>query len=226
MRRAHHRQVTDGATALRPGLRRLAAALDPGLGRGPRELTRHGGPRPAAVLLMLTDDDQPDITFTERAHTLRHHPGQISLPGGAVEVGESPVDAALREAEEEIGLPPASVRVLGSLPEAHVTVSRFQVTAVVGLWDGTAPIAAVGLDEVAGVHRIPVGVLVDPATRATAVLPGGYRGPAFVLGDLFIWGFTAHLVDHVLRVAGWEQPWGGARELPVPRRFHRDRAID
>lgn len=175
---------------------------------------------------MITDDDAPDVTFTERAHTLRHHPGQISLPGGAVEFGESPIQAALREAEEEIGLPTTAVTVLGSLPEAHITVSRFQVTAVVGLWDGRAPITAVGLDEVADVHRFAVSALADPANRATATLPGGYRGPAFVFGELFIWGFTAHLVDHVLEIAGWARPWDHTRELPVPRRFHRDRAID
>ena len=220
----------DAAPLLRPELTPLLHALDPDLGRIRRpdlhrSLSRRG-PRPAAVLLMLSDADRPDITFTERAHTLRHHPGQISLPGGALEPGETPVEAALREAEEEIGLPAAAVTVLGSLPEAHVTVSRFQVTAVVAQWDGRAPIAAVGLDEVADVHRIGVTELTDPAHRATAALGNGYRGPAFVFGELFIWGFTAHLVDHVLDVAGWSRPWDRSRELPVPRRFHRDRAID
>ena len=186
-------------------------------------------PRRSAVLMLFGPDPRggEDVVLTERAHTMRSHAAQVSFPGGGLEDGDAgPIDAALREAEEEIGLPARSVTVLGSLPEAHVTVSRFQVTAVVAQWDGRAPIAAVGLDEVAGVHRIGVADLTDPAHRATATLPIGYRGPAFVVGDLFIWGFTAHLVDHVLDIAGWAQPWDRSRELAVPRRFHRDRAID
>lgn len=169
---------------------------------------------------MLSDSTSPDITFTERAHGLRHHPGQISLPGGAIEPGETPVEAALREAREEIGLPPAAAVVLGALPEVQVTISRFEVTTVVASWDGRAPIAVVGLDEVADIHRIAVADLADPANRATAAIPD-YRGPAFVFGDLFIWGFTAHLVDRVLDVAGWSRPWDRSRELPVPGRFAR-----
>lgn len=221
----------DAVPHLRSTLATLHGALGPAPGNaaapGPLSTRRSARrPRPAAVLLMLSESDRPDITFTERAPTLRHHPGQISLPGGALERGETAVEAALREAEEEIGLPPSAVHVLGCLPEAHVTVSRFQVTAVVAQWDGRAPIAAVGLDEVVDVHRIGVADLTDPANRATATLPTGYRGPAFVLGELFVWGFTAHLVDHVMDIAGWSRPWNRSRVLPVPRRFHRDRAID
>lgn len=210
--------------ALPPLVRALASALDTG---SDRRLPGRAGPgtRSAAVLVMISDSDRPDITFTERAHTLRHHPGQISLPGGAVDPGETAVHTALREAEEEIGLPPTSVDVLGTLPTAHVTVSRFDVTSVVGVWDGRWPIAAVGVHEVADVHRIAVDALVDPANRATATLGSGYRGPAFVLGEVFIWGFTAQVVDGVLDLAGWAVPWDRRRELAVPRRFHRDRAV-
>ena len=110
----------------------LTAALRDGVagplgqfGRAP------GDARPAAVLILLTDEPDPAVLFTERAGGLRAHAGQISFPGG-------------------------------------------------------------------------------------------YRGPGFQLGDLFIWGMTAHLLDVTLRVAGWERSWDRDREAPVPGRFLRD----
>jgi len=84
------------------------------------------------------------------------------------------------------------------------------------------PLAPVDPGEVANVLQLRISQLSDPTTRVTATVPGGYRGPGFQLGDLFIWGMTAHLLDVTLRVAGWERSWDRDREAPVPGRFLRD----
>ena len=76
----------------------------------------------------------PDLLLTERAHDMRSHPGQVSFPGGSIDAGETPVQAALREAEEETGLDPAGVEVFGELPELWLPPSNFAVTPVLGWW--------------------------------------------------------------------------------------------
>lgn len=177
--------------------------------------------RTSAVLIMVGLDDL-DITFTERAHTLRSHPGQISFPGGRTEEGENPEQTALREAHEEVGVQPADLSLLGRLPRAHVPTSGFDVFAVVASWQGSSPIGAVDNREVEAVHRFRVADLVDPANRVTATLPSGYRGPAFVFGELVLWGFTAALTDRLLDLGGWSRPWDSSRLMPVPRRFIQD----
>lgn len=180
------------------------------------------GVRPAAVLVLLSP--VPDLTFVERAATLRSHPGQLAFPGGMLDDGEGPAEAALREAHEEITLPRSQVTVLGSLP-AHLGSERpFNVTAVVGRWDGTTTIRAGDPAEVADVHRFAVADLADPAHRVTAVLERDghvHRTPAFVMGDLFLWGYSAYLTDLVLRLGGWERPWDTSRISAVPERFAR-----
>lgn len=177
---------------------------------------------PAAVLVLLSP--VPDLTYVERAHTLRAHPGQLAFPGGRLDDGEGPVEAALRETWEEVCLPPGEVTVLGSLA-AHLGASRpFNVTAVVGRWDGQTPIRAGDPAEVADVHRFSVDDLADPANRVTAVLDRAgqvHRTPAFVMGDLFLWGYSAYLTDLVLRLGGWARPWDESRVSPVPERFAR-----
>ncbi|WP_412054796.1 NUDIX hydrolase [Arachnia propionica] len=178
--------------------------------------------RPAAVLILLTDEPDPAVLFTERAGGLRAHAGQISFPGGGAETGETPVATALREAREEVGLDAGLVTVLGQLPTAWVPASGYEVTSVVARWSEPLPLAPVDPGEVANVLQLRISQLSDPATRVTATVPGGYRGPGFQLGDLFIWGMTAHLLDVTLRVAGWEQSWDRDREVPVPGRFLRD----
>lgn len=178
------------------------------------------GARKAAVLVMLGEQGR-DVTFTERAAHMRTHAGQVSFPGGSLEVGETPVQAALREAHEEIGIDPSRVTVLGQLPPAHVAASGFDVAGIVGLWDGADDLLAVDANEVAAIHRFGVRVLADPAHRVTWRLPSGHEGPAFVVDDVFVWGFTAHLVDCLLDLGGWSVPWDRDDVRTVPPRFLR-----
>lgn len=181
------------------------------------------GVRPAAVLMLFTDAPDPRLTFIERAHTLRSHAGQVAFPGGGMEPGDDgPTDAALREAHEEVGLDGSLVDVVGLLPAAWVPVSGYDVTPVVGRWDGSAPLHAADPAEVETVFDVPVSDLVDPARRVSGRHPRGYVGPAWQSGDMFIWGFTGHLVDLLLRTAGWEQSWNTDRVVDIPTRFMRD----
>ena len=178
----------------------------------------------AAVLIALSNTPDPDIIFTERSHALLKHPGQISVPGGRRDEGDDgPAGTALREAQEEVGLDPASITLLGNLPAASVPVSRYDVVGVVGYWDGVQPLRAVDLGEVASVHRWSVSMLADPANRIASFHPSGHVGPAWQFDEFFLWGFTGYIVEHILRLGGWEQPWDTSRVVEVPRRFRSDR---
>lgn len=214
-----HLVLPEWLTTLERGLqdernRHRAVALRPAVGA-----------RPAAVLALVgeTAEGEPDVLFIERAATLRTHPGQIAFPGGAVEATDADRTAtALREAEEETGLDPVGVVPLGTLAPAHVAVSGFDVTTVVGWWRTPSPICAADPREVAEVHRIPVRRLVDPELRVSVDHPSGYRGPGFLVDDLLIWGLTAHLLDGVLELAGWGRPWDDTRTQTIPERYLRD----
>ncbi len=214
-------------------LRHQLEASDPALSRalqGERRVPRRMG-RDAAVLILLSDTARPDLVVTERAAHLSRHAGQVSFPGGRREVTDADaVATALREAHEEIGLRPDSVDVLGTLPAAHVAASGFDVVSVVGTWAGGDRVGVVDPAEVAAVYRVRIEDLADPDTRRTARHSSGYLGPAFVLpdpydtaSDLVIWGFTAHLIDRLLPLGGWERPWDRTRQIPVPERFLRSR---
>jgi 8-oxo-dGTP pyrophosphatase MutT (NUDIX family) len=122
-------------------------------------------PTPAAVLVPIVDrGDELTVLLTERASDLRHHAGQISFPGGRIEAADpSVVDAALREASEEIGLAPSSVEVVGLLPD-HLIVTGFRVTPVVGFLQ---PGYQLNLDrrEVAAAFEVPLSFVLDPANH-------------------------------------------------------------
>lgn len=162
-----------------------------------------------------------EVVLTERSTDLRSHAGQVSFPGGGIDPGEDAVAAALREAEEEVGLDPAGVDVVGTMPALYMTPSRTGVTPVIGWWREPGPLRVVDPAEVAQVARIPVGELVDPASRFTVRGPAGYRGPAFDVGGLFVWGFTAALLSDLLEACGLARPWDAAVERRLPVRFVR-----
>jgi 8-oxo-dGTP pyrophosphatase MutT (NUDIX family) len=173
----------------------------------------------AAAVLMLFGNDAPggDLLLIERASTLRSHPGQAAFPGGAVDPGDDgPVAAALREAHEETGLDPSGVRVLGTLPALYLPPSGFCVTPVVGWWDEPVDVGPADPREVARVARPALDDLLDPANRWVVRHPSGVVGPAFTVGGLFVWGFTAGLVSRLLALAGLERPWDPGREHPLP----------
>jgi 8-oxo-dGTP pyrophosphatase MutT (NUDIX family) len=179
-----------------------------------------GSGRHSAVLMLFAsarDADTADVLLLRRASTLRSHAGQIAFPGGASE----PYDAsaavtALREAEEEVGLDRSTVDVLAELPAVFVPPSGFVVTPVLAYWREPHPVGVVDAGEVADVRRLPVRELLDPAHRFTVVHPSGFRGPGFEVDGLFVWGFTAGLLDRLLRLAGWERPWDAGRLRQVP----------
>jgi 8-oxo-dGTP pyrophosphatase MutT (NUDIX family) len=189
-----------------------------------------GGGRRSAVLILLGEDAEgPKVLITERAPTLRAHAGQPSFPGGRLDPDDDgPVGAALREAHEETGLDPAGVEVFAVLPDVYLQPSKSVVTPVLGWWRQPSTVSVVDSAEVASVHLVGITQLADPANRLRVSHPSGFVGPAFTVAGLLVWGFTAMLLDHVLRLGGFERPWDVDRieELPadVVALAMRDRA--
>jgi 8-oxo-dGTP pyrophosphatase MutT (NUDIX family) len=186
---------------------------------------RPGGGRPAAVLILLcAGADGLDLVLVEKRPDLRHHAGQLAFPGGGIEATDAdPVHAALREAEEEVGVAPEEVTVLGILPGSRIPRSGFDVTPVVGWWHYPRPLEVVDVGELAAVHRVPVSALLDPASRDTWQHARGFTGPGFWIGELYVWGFTAYLLDALFTLLGWTLPWDAARISQIPPRFLSER---
>ena len=153
--------------------------------------------RPAGVLVPIANGDAGlHVVLTKRASGLKHHPGQIAFPGGKVDPTDAgPEGAALREAHEEIGLPPSNVAVLGILPQ-HETVTGFMVTPVVGrILAPFDPIPEAG--EVDEVFTVPLGYLSDPTNFR--IERRRWRGQwrryyAVPYGPYYIWGATARIL--------------------------------
>ena len=151
--------------------------------------------RDAAVLAAFHEDDGR-LFLTKRAATMRHHPGQIALPGGKVDPTDADATAAaLREAHEEIGLDPHRVTLIGTLPP-HLTVTRFRITPVVAVIRGPfTPIAEPG--EVAEVFTLPFNHIANPANyRLEGRIWRGdwhaYRVAPY--GPYYLWGATARIL--------------------------------
>lgn len=186
-----------------PGERLRRAALLPGrpssdydLNPGSR-MARPAELRGAAVLIAAREARRgPEVILTKRSSRLKHHPGQIAFPGGKIDAGDDgPVAAALREAEEEVSLPLAQVRVLGTLP-AHETVTGFSVTPVLAWIEGDfAPVAEAG--EVEEVFAAPLAHVTDPAMFSVEQrrwLGEMRRYYVVPYGPYYIWGATARML--------------------------------
>jgi 8-oxo-dGTP pyrophosphatase MutT (NUDIX family) len=174
-----------------------------------------GGGRPSAVLVLFAEGPggpgDPDLLFIQRSDGLRLHAGQPAFPGGAIDAADSgPVAAALREAAEEVGVDPAGVDVVGTMPELFIPPTGFRVVPVLAWWRRPVAVAPVDPGEVAAVERVSVRELADPAARTMVHVRDGRVTPAFRVRGMFIWGFTAMLVDRLLHLGGWEQPWDAA----------------
>lgn len=172
--------------------------------------------REAAVLVLVGPHaDHGDMLLIQRPGHMRAHAGQPAFPGGRIESGESPQQAAIREANEEVGLDPASVTVICALPQLWLPPSRFKVTPVLAWWHAPHEVWA-SPDEVAAVHRVPIAEFVDPANRVRVTTRSGFLGPAFRVRGMLVWGFTGGVVSQLMDVAGWSRPWDDSVIVPMP----------
>ena len=160
----------------------------------------------AGLLLVFPIDDRAHVVLTVRSDTVRHG-GQVSLPGGVAETGETFEQAALREAVEEVALAPGSVRVLGALTPIDIPVSGFRLHPVVAVAQ-SRPVLTPADGEVARILEVGVAALRDPAQRVSLIIPRDGRevvAPAFRVGDFNIWGATAMVLAEFLTIVGWER---------------------
>lgn len=180
-----------------------------------------GGGREAAVLVLFSGPgsgpagggvpDDADLLVTVRASTLRHHAGQAAFPGGVSDPTDTgPVSTALREAHEETGIDPARLHPLVTMERTFIAPSRFHVVPVLAYSPDPGPVAVVNEAETAIVARVPVRAFVNPANRLMVYrgdLGRRWAGPAFLLNEMLVWGFTGQVISALLDVAGWAQPW-------------------
>lgn len=161
--------------------------------------------RPAATLVLLYPDEHGDahLVLTVRTDRLRDHAGQVSLPGGSLEAGETPEDAARREAFEEVGVSPEAIDVLGGLTPIYIPPSKFSVWPIVAVTGARPPFVAQE-SEVASVVEVRVADVLDRTRRQRAMRDaplGRFDVPYFDLAGLEVWGATAMMLAEFAAVA-------------------------
>jgi 8-oxo-dGTP pyrophosphatase MutT (NUDIX family) len=185
-----------------PSVAALAARTRERLAGRSRRVVAPGPLVPAAVLIPIVDRGEPHLVFAKRTESVGHHRGQIAFPGGVITRHDaSPLEAALRECEEEIGLPPAAVEVLGALDDTETFATRFVITPFVGLVRRRPPAWRPDGKEIDEVIEVPFAALAAPgAVRVETWERDGVRRPVyfFAYGGETIWGATARILKHYL----------------------------
>ena len=189
-------------------IQELKERIEAALAR-PRRVVEPGELVPAAVLLLITGRADPHVLFVKRTEEVAHHKGQISFPGGIVETRDgSRLETALRECQEEIGLVPELVEILGTLDDTETRATRFVITPFVGMV--TVPTAwRPDGREIRQVLEVPLAGLLDPAGfRVELWERGGELTPVYFYdyrGEV-IWGATARILKQFLDLVFPERP--------------------
>ena len=168
-----------------------------------RPSNQEGKPRIGAVLLLLyCKEDALHIVLTQRRPDLNSHAGQISFPGGRQEPTESLQATALRETDEEIGVPQTAVSLLGQLTDIYIAPSDYEVHPFVGWYhNGRRPSFQPAVTEVAQILEVPITHFMQPETRKTG--PWQFRGmtltvPYYDVEGHMVWGATAIILSEFL----------------------------
>jgi 8-oxo-dGTP pyrophosphatase MutT (NUDIX family) len=170
----------------------------------------------AGLLLVFPSGQDAHLVLTVRADTLGRHSGQVSLPGGVAEAGETYAQTALREAHEEIALAPTSVRLLGALSAIDIPVSGFRLHPIVGAAD-SRPSLTPADGEVARILEVSVAELGDPSHQTSLTLSREGKeivAPAFAIAGTTIWGATAMVLAEFLALLGGQFEAGARASVP------------
>lgn len=161
---------------------------------------------PAAVLIAVTNRAKPGVILTQRPETMRRHPGQAAFPGGRVDAGDADViAAALREAEEEIGLPRDIPEVIGTA-DLYRTITSYTITPVLAVIPPDLPLTA-NPHEVSDIFEVPLAFLLDPANHVAKSLEWNGRQRQFIemhWQGQRIWGATAAMIVNLSRRLAWQ----------------------
>ena len=187
----------------------LRTRITAALGRGRRALAIEDRIRAAVLVLFVYRGGVPALVFGKKTEDVPHHKGQFSFPGGVVQHSDgSVIEAALREAQEEIGLEPGAVEVLGLFDDMRTTVTNFVITPVLGLARGEPTFRPDGR-EIERVIEIPLAHLLQPdAFRVEQWEREGVQRPVVFVnyGDDVVWGTTGRILSELLAALFPETP--------------------
>jgi 8-oxo-dGTP pyrophosphatase MutT (NUDIX family) len=208
MARRYQRPLERGTRPYDGPVADLASALTPHLEADPKPVAAPGD-RLAAVLAIIVREAAPSLVLTERAARMSRHAGEVSFPGGLSELADLDLRAtALRETEEELGIPADALTVLGAMDAIHTYVSATLVTPFVAL-ASEYPAMTVNAYEIAAVHVTPLAQLAAVEVQRERREGDGltWRGWWYELPEVTVWGATGYMVHALLELLRLEAPW-------------------